>query len=189
MQNRFKLSGRATCPDHGESLGQALAAAAYAKEQCIRKAGNGVEYSCHVIAEMLYLAADAYEAGAAASIGHNRADRYEEAARQHRTNAEALLAEGRAQRDAREGAALLAAFDDGYAGRDISRHSFERRKAAQLGQHFASNGMAMPKHVLKVYQPRPLGRDSEPDYLQVDDARFVVSYPDGKLANFVVEVL
>jgi predicted secreted protein len=184
----FKLSGRASCPDHGESLGAALAKAAQDREDACRAASPNVDYWCNVVAELLHLAADAYEAGAAASIGHNRAGRYEAAARGHRAHAVELLEEGKRLHDDKESARLLAAFTEGYEGRDIGRYSFDDREAAFIGQKFAREGRAMPSRINKVYEPRPLTRTSARDYLLVDAERFVVHYPDGRVDAATVQI-
>jgi hypothetical protein len=186
----FTLAGRAECPDHGESLGAALAKAAYDREDaCRATSGNNVDYWCGTVAEMLHLAADAYEAGAAASIGHGRAYRYEQQARQHRAHADAIMAEGKQLRDDRDAKAMMVAFLDGYAGNDISRYSFDKREAAIIGQLFEREGRPLPRRILKVYQPRPLGRESARDYVDVDGTKFVVDYPGGRIADATVEQL
>jgi hypothetical protein len=172
-----KAQGADICPASGEDLGGFLAkVATEATDPYVRE-------------QVLYLAAEAFEAGASASIGHNRADRYEERARELRAEAEKVAAEDKAKRDDTESASLLAAFDDGFAGRDGKRHSFDAREAFLVGQLFAKERREMPSRINKVYAPRPLGRDSERDFLRVDDMRFVVDYPDGKVANAIVTQL
>lgn len=175
-------------PGCGEDLGSALARFAESEEQRCRALPNGkVSYWGSVVEQTLYLAAEAFEAGASASIGHNRAARYEERARALRSGASALAAEMKRERDDEMSASMLAAFDDGYAGRDIERHSFEKREAALLGQLFAKEGRETPKRLLKVYAQRPLTRDSERDHL-LDDLgqKFVVDYPGGIIADAIV---
>lgn len=164
-------------PSQGEDLGNVLAGCA----------DNVSGKSPLTAAQMLYLAADAFDAGASASIGHNRSDRYEERARELRARADNLCAEVRKARDDNESAALLAAFDDGFAGRDIHHHSFDNREAALVGQLFAKAGRAMPQRINKV-TPRAFGH-SERDHLLVDGAKFVVDYPDGKVALATVTAL
>lgn len=178
-------------PGTGEDLGNALANAATAREQQLRDGPGAanVDHWSATIAQMLYLGADAFEAGASASIGHNRSDRYQQRAKELRTKADDLYAEGRKVHADKESATLVAAFDDGYAGRDISGHSFERREAALVGQLFAKEARGMPQRINKVYAPRPLGRDSDRDHLLVDGLKFVVDYPGGKVAEATVTEL
>ena len=191
MTQTFELRRmRDIAPSCGEDLGAALARFAAAEEERFRSNpdGKGMHWA-GTVAQVLYLAAEAFEAGAAASIGHSRADRYEERARALRAGATALEAEAAARHNEVESARLIAAFDDGYAGRDIKRHSFEAREAALVGQRFAKEGRGMPRRINKVYAPRPLGRDSERDYLAVDGERFIVDYPGGSIADAIVTKL
>jgi len=171
-------------PNCGESLGELLARLATHEEERFRAIETAsVAHWGGNIAQLLYLAAEAYEAGASASIGHNRSDRYEAAAQGFRQRAEKLEAEGKAQRDARESKRLLKAFDDGYEGRDIKRHAFDNREAALVGQLFAQANEPKPKRINKVYVQRQLGKDSPRDHLLVDDIKFVVEYPGGRIAD------
>lgn len=183
----FTLAGRATCPDHGESLGAALAKAAYDREDVCRVASGNTHHWYNVVAEMLHLAADAYEAGAAVSLGHNRAGRYEAAAREHRAHAAALMEEGRALHEARENEVLQAAFAAGYDDTnhsDMGRFSFDRRDAYLLGVHYGQRQMPVPALLRSVY-------NNGDHWLEADGKRFRVNYPGGKIdaATATVEAL
>lgn len=176
------------CPASGEDLGANLRKAAVALETQRR----GVETASVAhwggdVAQLAYLAADAFDWASRVSIGHNRSARYDEEAERLRQYAAKLEAEAKTARDEYESARLLAAFDDGYAGRDIKHHGFDSREAALLGQLFAKERREMPKRLNKVYAQRPLGRDSVRDHL-VDDLgqKFIVDYPDGKIAEAIV---
>lgn len=176
MTQAFSLKReREIAPASGEDLGAAL-------DQFAQTQINNP----YVREQVLYLAADAYEQAASVSIGHNRSARYEERAKALRGIAERVAAAAKQDRDDKESNRLLQCFEEGYAGRDISRLSFERREAALVGQFYATNRLEMPKRINKVYQPRPLGRDSDRDYLLVDNSKFVVDYPDGKISNAIV---
>ena len=179
-------------PHSGEDLGQALATAALDREALCRAGPGSIEYWAYPVAQMLYLAAEAYEAGAAVCGGHNRADRYHAAAKGYRTKAAELEAQAKAQHDEREGAALMAAFTDGFDHPDApaaARHSFDRMEAYLIGKLFAREGKTKPQSILKIYSPRPLGRDSERDHLLVDGVKFIVDYPAGKVADAIVTQL
>lgn len=79
-------------PACGEDLGRFLKDAAdlsVAKWEA--KPESPREFWAPKIAEIYMLAADAYEAGASASIGHSRTDRYMEQARDLRDAARGLL--------------------------------------------------------------------------------------------------
>lgn len=80
---RFTLTSTyaLTTPNDREQFGRLLTS--YALDQC--SAGRD-----RIAADLYYLAADAYSAAASASIGHNRADRYEAEARRLRTLADSL---------------------------------------------------------------------------------------------------
>jgi hypothetical protein len=175
-------------PSTGEDLGEALTRFAFAEEDRFRATPNArVSNWSFTVAQLLYLAAEAFEQGASVSIGRKRADRYDEAGKELRRKAAVIEAEGKAEREETESASLLAAFDEGFAGRDITRYSFDRREAALVGQLFAKEGRERPKRLNKVYSPRPLARDSERDHL-VDDLgqKFIVDYPDGKIKDAIV---
>lgn len=157
-------------PGCGEDLGAALIT------------GAGYIASRSTRAQMLYLAAEAYEAGASASIGHNRSARYEEQAGQARRHAAALEAEVKAERDAYTAAAHLAALKVGYEGGDIKRYSFDRRDAALVGQHLAKLGKPMPASVACT---RDVSSNREFD---VGGERYVVACPTGRGADTTVEL-
>ena len=176
-------------PNTGEELGTTLGTAAAELEAKYRDGPGSVEYWASTVAQLYYLAADAFLRGAAVCGGHKRADRYHDAADRLAAKADALYAEGRDARDEREDGQLMIAFQDGYAGRDISRHGFDRREAAMIGQLYAREGRPVPQRVHHVYVPRPLTRDSERDHMLVDGTKFVVDYPDGKVANAVITQL
>jgi len=185
MSQAFKLTrNREISPGCGEDLGQTLARlAAMEMERHIANPNAKVAHWGDGVAQLFHFAADAYEAGASVTIGHNRSDRYIAAAKQHRSMADELINQAKIFRDEVRSARLLAAFDDGYAGRDISRHHFEAREAAIVGKLFAESNEPMPKRINKIYSPRPLGKDSSLDHLLVDDMKFVVIYPDGKIKD------
>lgn len=174
-------------PNCGEELGGTLlrlAAAEEARYRAIETAS--VAHWAGTVAQLLYLGADAFCAGAAASIGHNRSARYEARAAEARRHAEALEAEAKRVRDDHESKKLVAAFMVGYEGGDIKRYAFDDREAAQLGQYFKANELGVPARINKLYRPRPLNRDSERDCLVVDGDKWLVDYPTGNVN--VVEI-
>lgn len=67
-------------PSCGEELGDLLAKSADAELEKIEQSEYDHSYGIINAAQLLYLAADAYRAGAAASIGHSRSMRYYAAA-------------------------------------------------------------------------------------------------------------
>lgn len=184
MTQLFKLTrageyGSIT-PSCGEDLGNALAEAAEAQETAFRASPNGrVMHWGSTVAQVYYLAADAFVHGASASIGHNRSDRYEERARELR--AEAITTEAKEQRDAAEAARMLTAFTAGYEGGDASRWSFDSRAAFIVGAHFAKAGLPMPAQV------RAFNGDMDAsNYIEADGQRFAVHYPGGRIPNATV---
>lgn len=88
MNNGFKLTASQITPPQGELLGIDLRNLA---EDILARGSNPLN---NRRAQVLFLlAADAYDLGAAASIGHNRADRYTLAAKELRARAEQLKIE------------------------------------------------------------------------------------------------
>lgn len=77
-------------PHDGEDNGGAIAVAAALLLKSYEERGARREYFIPHVAQLYCLAADAYEAGAAASIGHNRTDRYMRRAAELRQLAEDL---------------------------------------------------------------------------------------------------
>ena len=177
----IRPTGLEITPSCGEELGGTLARLATAEEDRFRAIETAsVAHWGSTVAQILYLAAEAFEAGAAASIGHKRSDRYMAAAAGHRIKAEGLEAEARAVRDAHESKRLLKAFLSGYEGRTGSGYAFDSREAYLVGKLFAQSNEPIPQRINKVYTPRPLGKDSPPDHLLVDGIKFIVIYPEGK---------
>ena len=80
-------------PSTGEDLGDLLVKSANAQLELIEKSEYKNNCCLSRVAQILYLAADAYNAGAAASIGHSRSMRYEAAANKATQQADALYAE------------------------------------------------------------------------------------------------
>ena len=80
-------------PSTGEDVGDLLVKSANAKLEQIEKSEYKNNYCLSTVAQILYLAADAYNAGAAASLGHSRSMRYECAAKKATQQADALYAE------------------------------------------------------------------------------------------------
>lgn len=181
MTRAFTLKReRDITPSCGEDLGAALARLAEGEIERLRAIETAsVAHWAGTVAQMLYLAAEAFRQGASVSIGHKRSDRYEQRAWELDARAVSLEAEAKQQRDEHESRKLLAAFDDGYAARDIKHHSFERREAALVGQLFAQGKEPRPGRINKIYSPRPLNNDSPPDHLLVDDMKFIIVYPEG----------
>lgn len=196
MTQAFALKRiREISPSCGEDLGGTLARLANAEMERVAAIETAsVVHWGPTVAQLFYLAAEAYEAGAAASIGHNRTDRYLQAARTHRASAEQLEAAAKAERDAHDRRRLTDAFLAGYADcaveRPPSRYAFDNREAWQLGQHFGQRGIPIPTDgVIKVYTPRPLGRDSERDHFVAGDCKYVVDYPTGKTSEVVISLI
>lgn len=80
-------------PSTGEDVGDLLVKSANTKLEQIEKSEYKNNYCLSTVAQILYLAADAYNAGAAASLGHSRSMRYECAAKKATQQADALYAE------------------------------------------------------------------------------------------------
>lgn len=177
MPQTFKLE-RATdraniTPGCGEDLGEMLAKAASLREGDFRCNPNArISSWANTVAQLYFLAADAFDQGAAASIGHNRADRYASRADGLRRRAATLEAEAKAERDATEAARLKAAFLAGFTGEDGQRFSFDARAAFIVGRHFADAGMAAPENVRATR-----------DGIVADGRAYVVEYPGGKVAE------
>jgi len=186
MTNKFKLSPTSSItPSRGEDLGTALARFAAAEEERFRSnPGASVTYWGETVADVMFVAADAFDAGASASIGHNRADRYQERAGELRRKAEALLVEAREQREAREGELNRAAFESGFNGGDASSYAFDRRAAFLVGAHFAREGRPLPT-IVRVEN----GDAEASNYVEVDGTRFAVRYPGGKIVEATVEAV
>lgn len=94
MTQFFKLDRiNPIVPNTGEEVGEMLRKAAADKVTVMSPTAPAwfVENVC----QLFYLAADAFDAGASASIGHNRAERYEARARACRAEADRLIAEAR----------------------------------------------------------------------------------------------
>jgi len=181
MSRLFKLSTAgeygSIAPSTGEELGQLLAKLGH--EVVNDHAANPnakVAYWGDTVAQLFYMAADAYEAGAAVTIGHNRSDQYLQAANQHRKMADELCNQARIQRDAERSASLMIAFQDGYEGLKGDRYAFESRKAFQLGQYYAEAELEMPETIKYEWVQ---GRDGG-DRFNIDGHRYTVEYPEGK---------
>lgn len=182
---------RGIVPNQGEELGDALRKAANALEKSSREGPGSVEYWASRTAQLYHLAADAFLAGASASMGHNRADRYQEAARELRAKATSLYEEGRAAHDARENEAFQRAFADGYSDKDranMLKHSFDRTEAYLIGEHYARQSLPAPAFIRSVYE-----RDDKDRFLghwmDADGKRFTVEYPNGKVKDAVLTEL
>lgn len=189
MTQTFKLTrageyGSVT-PGCGEDLGAMLAGAASLREgdaRCNPEAK--VMYWGNTVAQVYFLAADAYEQGASASIGHNRSDRYETRARELRAKAESILTEAKEQRDATEAASMKAAFLAGREGGDASRYSFDSRAAFIVGEHFAALGLEMPAQVRAIR-----GDGDASTYIEADGCRYAVNYPGGRIPDATVTLV
>jgi hypothetical protein len=186
MRQLFKLvragdySYSKVTPSCGEALGDMLAKAASLREGDYRCAQTSVEHWGNTVAQVYYLAAEAYEQGASASIGHNRSDRYLERAKELRGKAEALLDEAKTARDAIECKRMKAAFVAGYEGQDGSRYVFDAREAFLVGKHYAAQGMPIPATVRVVREER--GKH----FIEAGDCRYSVEYPGGKISAAIV---
>jgi hypothetical protein len=181
MAQTFKLvrAGEAgsVVPASGEDLGVALAEAAEAKERRHRENPQAqIMYWGNTVAQMYFLAAEAFEQGASASIGHNRSTRYTERAEELRALAASILGEAKGERDAVDGARMKAAFVAGYEGRDGSRYSFDARAAFLVGRHFAAQPLPMPTYVEAL-----CGDTSASNYIEADGERYAVRYPGGNM--------
>lgn len=180
-------------PSAGEELGAALAGFALARETSFKeKEGNQVQYWGPMVAQLYRLAADAYQLGASASIGHNRADRYEFAARTCLNSAEQIEAAAEKQRRDIENAAMTRAFHDGYdtppmgkpdAAHPSRRYSFDNREAYHLGEWFARTGMNRPEAVTINHKGR--GKHT----FTAGDCEYLVSYPTGKTNEPHIETI
>lgn len=182
---------RGIVPNQGEELGDALRAAAKDLEKRMREGPGSVEYWATRTSALYHLAADAFIAGAAASIGHNRSDRYHEAARELRAKATSLYEEGRAAHDARENEAFQQAFAAGYSDKDratMLKFSFDRAEAYLIGEHYARHQLPAPAFIRSVYE-----RDENDRFLghwmEADGKRFTVDYPNGKVRDGVLTEL
>lgn len=172
-------------PGQGEDLGCMLGTMAQEREDAMRAGPGSVEYWAGTVAQLLYIAADAFDAGAAASIGQKRMERYEQRARELKAKAAALYAEGRAAHDHRESEALLAAFLHGYDDTDHERmgnHSFDRRDAYLIGVHYRRQGLPCPTVMRSVYRDRD-------HWMEADGVPFKVEYPDGRVDKATAKVV
>lgn len=167
MSQAFELKRlRNISPSCGEDLGGALANAAEHVTNRLAKA------------QMLYLAAEAFEQGASASIGHGRAGRYEQAARELRQRAEQLEAEVKAERDEAEAKRLMNAFLEGFNGNRTetgtvpSKFAFDSRDAFIIGEHFAKEGKQVPERINAPYI-------NGQQYFDIDEVMYEMVYPDG----------
>lgn len=163
-------------PTNGETLGELLARLASAEmEKFISNPEAKVEYWADQVAELFHLAADAYEAGAAVTIGHNRSDRYLQAASRHRKMADELTAQAKLRRDATMSGRLMVAFQDGYEGLKGDRYAFESRKAFQLGEYYAEAQLEMPETIKYLYE------HGQGEKFNIDGHVYTVEYPEGKV--------
>ena len=77
-------------PTAGEELGDLLANAAnelLTRRRATSNDGKVNDYTLRQVAQLRHLAAQAFDAGAGVTIGHNRADRYMSAAQRLRSQA------------------------------------------------------------------------------------------------------
>lgn len=188
MTQAFKLARIAGrnyyAPSTGEDLGAALAKAASVQEGDYRAKGAPEQHWGYAVAQMYYLAAEAYEQASSASIGHNRSARYEEAARGYRQRADAILAASEAQRDADRAKRLQAAFVAGYEDESAgepqsSRYSFDAREGYLVGRYFARERMPIPTDVNSF-------RDKGGDWIMAGGCKYRVAYPTGKVTAATV---
>jgi phage gp29-like protein len=79
-------------PDDGETMGAELKRAAEHREKELTQMQGGVlnDQARRILGQLYHLAADAYDYGASASIGHNRTERYMHQSRELRAKAESL---------------------------------------------------------------------------------------------------
>lgn len=186
MTQLFKLTrageyGSVT-PGSGEDLGGALAR--FADAEAVRYRANPdprIMFWGSNVAQIYFLAAEAFEQGASASIGHNRSERYETRARTLREVAVAIEAEVKEQRDTIEAERMKAAFAAGHRGGDARRYSFDSRAAFIVGAHFAASGLPMPAQVRATR-----GDAGVSTYIEADARRYAVRYPGGKMTDATV---
>lgn len=179
MSQLFRLvrvgDAHSVTPSSGADLGTALAECATAKAAAHRANTAPIMHWGSTVAQIYFLAAEAFEQGAAVTMGHNRSDRYEARARELREAATSLLAEAREQREESEAARMKAAFRAGYEGRAGARFSFDCRDAFLVGRHFAAQPLPMPARV-------SIARGKAgTSWVEVDGQRYAVSYPGGKI--------
>jgi hypothetical protein len=184
MSRLFKLEtvgGHGSiAPSTGEELGEILATfAATEMEKFVANPNAKVAHWGDRVAQLFHLAADAYEAGAAVTIGHNRSDRYLMAAKRHRSMGDELTNQAKLFRDNEKSASLMIAFQHGYEGLNIDRYSFESRKAFQLGNYYAVQGFEIPECIKHEWVQ---GHDGG-DLFIIDDHKYKVDYPSGKVIN------
>lgn len=169
-------------PGQGEDLGCMLGTMAQEREDAMRAGPGSVEYWASTVATLYHLAADAFRAGSAASIGHNRSARYDERARELRAKGDALFAEGRKAHEDRENEALQKGFAAGYAGESSDPFSFDRREAYFVGRHFAQQKLPVPSYLRSVYGDRK-------HHIEADGKGFRVDYPNGRIDPATVTVV
>jgi len=185
MAQTFKLDRAAAsiCPADGEDLGAALAHAAEAKETAHRDNPEArVMFWGGTVAQMYYLAAEAFEHGASASIGHNRTGRYLERANAYRQRALAIEVEAVKDREAAEAKSMKAAFIAGYESEtgDATRYAFESREAFLVGRHFIRSHMPIPESV------RVIRGERGAHWIEAGDCLYSVEYPGGKINDAIV---
>lgn len=185
MTQAFELKRvRNISPSGGEELGAALAACAEARESSFREKPNSlVSFWGDTVAQIYFLAAEAYEQGASVTLGHNRTDRYMTRARELRAAAERLISEADAEREKTESERMMAAFVDGYQGGDASRYSFDSREAFLVGKHFADAAMPIPESVRVLRDKR--GKH----WIEADGCRYSVDYPGGRVDAATVSLV
>jgi len=105
-------------PATGEDNGAALAKAGELLLADYRSRNAVEAYYGPLVAQIFMLAADAYEKGAAVSIGHNRSDRYHARAKELRREAEALCVEADKEKERRD-----KAWAEREAARDAERNA------------------------------------------------------------------
>jgi len=185
MSRLFKLTTvgewGSIAPSNGEYLGELLARlAAEEMERCVAAPEEKVMYWGDRVAQLFHLAADAYEAGAAVTIGHNRTAMYEQAAERHRRMGDTLTSQALLFRKKAESEALLKHFDAGYAGEPVNQRSFERREAFALGQYYKTLGYDRPKELTYEYIDRV-------GHLKADGRLFLTEYPSGKIPEAIIK--
>lgn len=185
MSRLFKLETvggyGSICPSSGEELGETLARlASQEMERCVANPGAEVMYWGGRVAQLFYLAADAYEAGAAVTIGHNRSDWYLTAASRHRKMGDELTAQAKLHRDRAASDRLIRAFLTGYQGGDGKRYAFDMREAYLIGQMYAKNGFDVPTRMQYEYI------DGIGQMVVNGEQRYRVDYPEGKVVNAII---
>jgi len=167
-------------PGCGEDLGGALNRFATEEEARFRANPQAkVMYWASTVVQLLYLAAEAFEAGANASIGHGRSGRYDQAARDLRLRAVALADEAERQRSDVESECLLTAVETGFKGLDIFKYSFDRFDAGLIGKNFRRLGKDVPERINGV-------RPYKQGHYLVDGKTYRIDCPSGRRNEAVV---